>query len=477
MEQKNFGEKVRHLNNGSYELLVKIGEVADTLHYPCYVIGGWVRDLILGVKNKDIDIVVVGSGCIMAKAVANVVGGKVTVYESYGTAQILSNDGTEVEFVGARKEFYHRESRNPIVENGTLKDDMDRRDLTINDMAICLNKDKFGDFIDPYNGLGDLLDGIIRCVGNPEDRYSEDPLRMLRTIRFSSRFGFKIDETTFSAICKMHERIRIITKERILDELNKMILSKNPDTAFELLSESGLLEIIFPTLYKTRGRECKNGKYHKDVFAHSLKVLKNVSEVSDKLYLRWAALLHDIGKPKVKEFKDGNWTFENHAEVGSKMIDSIFKQMGFPLDDRMDYVKKLIRLHMRPMQLCESGVTDAAIRRILFDAGDDIDDLLILCNADITSSHQDKIEKFQKNYEFLKKRMVELEESDRLRNFQPPVDGNEIMEIFGLTPCKTVGILKEKVKDAILDGIIPNNHDAAKQYVIEEFNKLKKQKL
>lgn len=447
-----------------------------------YVVGGFVRDLLMGNEPSDIDLLVDGdinAGIDFAEWFCKKNNSyekdvNPIVYGLYGTAKFQFM-GEKIECVAPRSEKYREDSRNPNVASCGIINDCLRRDFTINSMFINISTDELLDY--SGYGISDLQKGVIRCVGNPEDRYSEDPLRMLRTIRFSSRFGFKIDGATFSAICKMHERIRIITKERILDELNKMILSKNPDTAFELLFESGLLEIIFPALYKTRGRECKNGKYHKDVFAHSLKVLKNLSEVSDKLYLRWAALLHDIGKPKVKEFKDGNWTFENHAEVGSKMIDSIFKQMGFPLDDRMDYVKKLIRLHMRPMQLCESGVTDAAIRRILFDAGDDIDDLLILCNADITSSHRDKIEKFQKNYEFLKKRMVELEESDRLRNFQPPVDGNEIMGLFGLAPCKMVGILKEKVKDAILDGIIPNEHDAAKQYVIEEFNKLKKQKL
>lgn len=477
MVQKNFSEKVRQLNNGSYELLNRIGEVADSLHYPCYVVGGWVRDLLLGVKNKDIDVVVVGSGSVMAKEVANIIGGKVTVYESYGTAQILSDDGTEVEFVGARKEFYHRESRNPIVENGTLKDDMDRRDLTINDMAICLNKDNFGDFIDPYHGYEDLRDGIIRCVGNAKERFDEDPLRMLRCIRFATRFDFVIDDDTLNAMRELHDRLSIITKERILAEVNKMMQCEYPDDAIALLKDTELLQYVLPELDKACGVEECNGKRHKDIFAHSLKVLRNVAQVSGNLYLRWAALLHDVGKVQVKEFKDGNWTFENHAEVGAKMIDKIFKRLTFPLDERMQYIKTLIRLHMRPMQLCEDGVTDAAVRRLLFDAGDTIDDLLILCNADITSSHRDKVEKFQKNYEFLKKRMVELEESDRLRNFQPPVDGNEIMALFDLTPSRIVGVLKEKVKDAILDGIIPNEHDAAKQYVIEEFNKIKNQKL
>ena len=472
MEQQNFKTEIQKLNNGSFEILSKIGKIADSLNYPCYVVGGWVRDLLLGTKNDDIDIVVVGSGKTIAEEVAKYIHGKVAIYESYGTAQIKTPEGLEIEFVGARKEFYHRESRNPIVEEGTLKDDMDRRDFTINDMAICINADHFGNFIDSYNGYSDLHRHIIRCVGNPEERFDEDSLRMLRAIRFASRFDFAIEAKTYAAIVKLHDRLSIITKERILAEVNKMMLCKYPHEAILQLQETGLLHYVLPELEKTCGREVKDGKGHKDIFMHSLQVLHNVALESDSLYLRWAALLHDIGKPKVKQFKDGNWTFENHADVGAKMIDGIFKKMTMPLDERMQYVKTLIRLHMRPMQLCEDGVTDAAIRRLLVEAGDYIDDLLILCNADITSSHRDKVEKFQNNYVYLKKRMIELEESDRLRNFQPPVDGNEIMEMFNLQPCKTVGVLKEKVKDAILDGIIPNEHDAAKAYVIEEFNKL-----
>ena len=474
MKERNFKETIKQLNNGSFETLTIIGEVADTLRYPCYVVGGWVRDLLLGVDNDDIDVVVVGSGKTMAEAVAKRIHGKVSIYESYGTAQIMTNDGLEIEFVGARKEFYHRESRNPIVENGTLQDDMDRRDFTINDMAICLNADQFGNFIDPYNGYDDLRDGVIRCVGDAKERFDEDPLRMLRCIRFSARFDFVIDDETYNAICEMHDRLSIITKERILAELNKMMQAPFPRDAIENLKDTGLLHYVLPELEAACGQEVRDGKTHKDIYLHSVTVLENVASVSKNLYLRWAALLHDIGKVKVKAFKDGNWTFENHAEVGAKMIDGIFKRLTFPLDDRMQYVKKLIRLHMRPMNLCEEGVTDAAIRRILFDAGDDIDDLLVLCNADITSSNKSKVEAFQKNYEYLKKRMVELEESDRLRNFQPPVDGNEIMEMFNLTPCKMVGVLKESVKDAILDGIIPNEHDAAKTFVIQKFNELNK---
>lgn len=479
MEQKTLTreyivELINKRQDKSLEVLRKVGKVADSIDYPCYVVGGWVRDLLLGRDNDDIDIVVVGSGKHIAESVAKYIKGKVSIYEAYGTAQIMTDDGLEVEFVGARREFYHRESRNPIVENGTLQDDMDRRDFTINDMAICINSDSFGEFIDPYNGYEDLKKGVIRCVGDANERFSEDPLRMLRAIRFSTRFDFPIDQLTYDAIKAQCDRIKIITKERILMELNKMILCKEPSKAFIMLKDSGLLKLILPDVDKMAGREQVGGKYHKDIFYHSLKVLDNVALQSDSLYLRWAALLHDVGKVRVKKFQDGNWTFENHAEVGSKMIDSIFKSLKFPLDDRMDYVKKLVKLHMRPMQLCENGVTDSAIRRILVEAGDDIDDLLILCNADITSSHRDKVERFQQNYTLLKTRMVELEESDRLRNFQPPVMGDEIMELFNLQPCALVGQLKEKIKDAILDGVIPNEHDAAKAFVIQKFNELNK---
>lgn len=458
----------------TYTLLRKIGKVADELKYPCFVVGGWVRDFCLMTPSKDIDVVVEGSGVKIATQFAKMIKGKVSVYESYGTAQVMTPDGVEVEFVGARKEFYHRETRNPIVEEGTLQDDQDRRDFTINDMAICLNGHRFGEFVDPYNGFEDLAAHIIKCVGDANERFSEDPLRMLRAIRFAVRFDFAIDQSTYDAIRNQHERIKIIVRERILMELNKMMLSKEPSKAFIMLKDTGLLQYVLPEVDKMSGREQREGKYHKDIFYHTMKVLDNVAEQSDSLYLRWAALLHDVGKIKVKAFKDGNWTFENHAEVGAKMVDKIFRRLTFPLDNRMEYVKTLVRLHMRPMNLCEDGVTDSAIRRILLEAGDYIDDLLILCNADITSSHRDKVERFQTNYTYLKKRMVELEESDRLRNFQPPVNGNDIMEMFNLTPCSLVGQLKEKVKEAILDGVIPNEREAAIEYVVAEYNNISK---
>ena len=459
----------------------KIASIIKNTEYDkrIYVVGGFVRDLLMGNEPDDIDLLIEGdinAGIEFAEwfcKTNNIYEKDVNpiVYGLYGTAmfQFL---GEKIECVAPRSEKYKENSRNPEVTSCTIIDDCFRRDFTINSMFINISTGELLDY--SGNGLNDLRDGVIRSTSDPHIIFTQDSLRMLRCIRFATRFNFVIDDDTFNAMCELHDRLSIITKERILAEVNKMMQCEYPDDAIALLKDTELLQYVLPELDKACGVEECNGKRHKDIFAHSLKVLRNVAQVSDNLYLRWAALLHDVGKVQVKAFKDGNWTFENHAEVGAKMIDKIFKRLTFPLDERMQYIKTLIRLHMRPMQLCEDGVTDAAVRRLLFDAGDTIDDLLILCSADITSSHRDKVEKFQKNYEFLKKRMVELEESDRLRNFQPPVDGNEIMELFNLTPGKIVGVLKEKVKDAILDGIIPNEHDAAREYVIEEFNKLNK---
>ena len=459
----------------------KIASIIKNTEYDkrIYVVGGFVRDLLMGNEPDDIDLLIEGdinAGIEFAEwfcKTNNIYEKDVNpiVYGLYGTAmfQFL---GEKIECVAPRSEKYKENSRNPEVTSCTIIDDCFRRDFTINSMFINISTGELLDY--SGNGLNDLRDGVIRSTSDPHIIFTQDSLRMLRCIRFATRFNFVIDDDTFNAMCELHDRLSIITKERILAEVNKMMQCEYPDDAIALLKDTELLQYVLPELDKACGVEECNGKRHKDIFAHSLKVLRNVAQVSDNLYLRWAALLHDVGKVQVKAFKDGNWTFENHAEVGAKMIDKIFKRLTFPLDERMQYIKTLIRLHMRPMQLCEDGVTDAAVRRLLFDAGDTIDDLLILCSADITSSHRDKVEKFQKNYEFLKKRMVELEESDRLRNFQPPVDGNEIMELFNLTPGKIVGVLKEKVKDAILDGVIPNEHDAARAYVIEEFNKLNK---
>ena len=459
----------------------KIASIIKNTEYDkrIYVVGGFVRDLLMGNEPDDIDLLIEGdinAGIEFAEwfcKTNNIYEKDVNpiVYGLYGTAmfQFL---GEKIECVAPRSEKYKENSRNPEVTSCTIIDDCFRRDFTINSMFINISTGELLDY--SGNGLNDLRDGVIRSTSDPHIIFTQDSLRMLRCSRFATRFNFTIEDDTFKAMCELHDRLSIITKERILAEVNKMMQCEYPDDAIALLKDTELLQYVLPELDKACGVEECNGKRHKDIFAHSLKVLRNVAQVSDNLYLRWAALLHDVGKVQVKAFKDGNWTFENHAEVGAKMIDKIFKRLTFPLDERMQYIKTLIRLHMRPMQLCEDGVTDAAVRRLLFDAGDTIDDLLILCSADITSSHRDKVEKFQKNYEFLKKRMVELEESDRLRNFQPPVDGNEIMELFNLTPGKIVGVLKEKVKDAILDGVIPNEHDAARAYVIEEFNKLNK---
>lgn len=467
-------------NNEYFKVFQEVGQIADKLGYECYVVGGFVRDFMLGKPNHDLDFVVVGSGLQMAKEVGLHYNGKVSLYESYGTAKVDSKVG-DLEFVGARKEFYHRESRNPIVENGTLKDDLDRRDFTINDMAICVNSARFGELIDPYNGQGDLELGVIRCVGNAKERFDEDPLRMLRAIRFATRFQFSLDLEVISAIQKTAERINIITQERVTEELHKMMLCNMCADAILLLSETGLLKYVLPEIEALKKNKVINGVHHKDIFKHTLEVLAFVSRHSDDVWLRWAALFHDVGKPVVKKFeygKDsiegkgkGQWTFTNHAEVGAKMIQKIFKRMSLPMDDRMKLVKDLVYYHMHPHNLCSTEVTDSAIRRLLFNLGDNIDALMILCNADITSSNAMKVKSFRDNYIYLEQRMKEVEEKDYIRNFKPPVDGNEIMEMFNLTPCSTVGILKEAVKNAILDGIIPNDHDEARQFVINIYNK------
>lgn len=445
-----------------------VGEEADKLGLECYVIGGWVRDLFLHRPSKDIDIVVVGSGIDLAQAVANRLGKRahLAVFKTYGTAQVKKGD-IELEFVGARKESYIRQSRNPIVESGTLEEDQNRRDFTINALAICLNNDRYGELLDPFDGMYDLEDCTIRTPLDPDITFSDDPLRMMRGIRFASQLGFYLAVETFDAIVRNKERINIITKERINDELNKIMLSRRPSVGLTLLDKTGLLELIFPELTELKGVETKDGKGHKDVFLHTLQVLDNVAKESDDLWLRWAALLHDIGKPKSKQWEDGvGWTFYNHNYIGAKMVPRIFKKMKLPLNDKMDYVVKMVDLHMRPINLIEDTVTDSAVRRLLFEAGDDIEDLMILCSADITSRNEEKVRRFKQNYELVKQKMVELEERDRIRNFQPPVRGEEIMQLLNLTPCNTVGELKSAIKDAILDGIIPNEYTAAKEYLL-----------
>ena len=450
-------------------ILHLVGETADELGLECYVIGGWVRDLFLHRESKDIDIVTIGSGIRLAQAVAERLGkAHLSVFRTYGTAQVKKGD-VELEFVGARKESYHRDSRNPIVEDGTLEDDQNRRDFTMNALAICLNKDRYGELLDPFCGLQDMEECTIRTPLDPDITFSDDPLRMLRAVRFASQLGFYLHAETFDAIVRNSERIRIITKERVADELNKIMLSRRPSVGWKLIDKTGLLPLIFPELNALKGVETKEGRGHKDIFLHTLQVVDNVAQESDNLWLRWAALLHDIGKPKTKAWDDkAGWTFFNHNYVGSKMVPRIFKSMKLPQNEKMDYVAKLVNLHMRPINLIEDEVTDSAVRRLLFEAGDDIDDLMILCNADITSRNQEKVERFHRNYELVKRKMVELEEKDRIRNFQPPVRGDEIMQILNLPPCSQVGEIKNAIKDAILDGIIPNEYEPAKAYMMQK---------
>ena len=445
-----------------------VGTQADKMNLECYVIGGWVRDLLLGRHSEDIDIVVVGSGISLAEAVAGQLrGAHLSVFKTYGTAQVKTRD-IELEFVGARRESYRHDSRNPIVENGTLEEDQNRRDFTINALAICLNSDRYGELLDPFGGIQDMADKIIRTPLDPDITFSDDPLRMMRAIRFATQLGFDIHPDTLDAIRRNAERINIITKERIADELNKIMLSPKPSIGWYLLDETGLLPLIFPEFAALKGIETVEGRGHKDVFRHTLQVLDNVAEVSDKLWLRWAALLHDIGKPKSKAWdNEAGWTFRNHNYIGAKMIPRIFKAMKLPQNEKMDYVIKLVDLHMRPINLIEDTVTDSAVRRLLFEAGDDIDDLMQLCHADITSRNHQKVERFHRNFELVSRKMRELEERDRIRNFQPPVRGEEIMQLLHLEPCAIVGELKSAVKDAILDGIIPNEYEPAKEYLLK----------
>lgn len=447
-----------------------VGEEADKLGLECYVIGGWVRDLLLHRESNDIDVVVVGSGISLAEAVQTRLGKKahLSVFKTYGTAQVKYKD-TELEFVGARRESYHRESRNPIVEDGSLEDDQNRRDFTINALAICLNADRYGELLDPFNGIHDLEECIIRTPLDPDITFSDDPLRMMRGIRFACQLGFYLNITTFEAIERNKERINIITKERIAEELNKIMLSRKPSIGWNLLDKSGLLAIIFPELAALKGVETKDGRGHKDIFSHTMQVLDNVAVASDNLWLRWAALLHDIGKPKSKKWEDNvGWTFHNHNYLGAKMIPKMFTKMKLPLNEKMDYIVKMVELHMRPINLIEDTVTDSAVRRLLFEAGEDIDDLMLLCHADITSKNEEKVKRFHANYELVRQKMKDIEEKDHIRNFQPPIKGEEIMEMFHLQPCREVGELKNAIKDAILDGIIPNDYDAAKEFLLQK---------
>ena len=455
-----------HLQDKIFKL---ISETADEMGLEAYVIGGFVRDIFLHRPSKDIDIVVIGSGIALAERMAEKLGkkAKFSVFKTYGTAQLKTREW-EVEFVGARKESYSHDSRNPVVEDGTLEDDQNRRDFTINALALCLNKDRFGELVDPFNGLEDLKNFVIRTPLNPDITFSDDPLRMMRGIRFASQLRFFLEERTFDAIARNKDRIKIITKERIADELNKIILSPKPSVGFILLEKTGLLQLIFPELLALKGAETKDGVGHKDNFYHTLAVLDELAATTDNLWLRWSALLHDIGKPRTKKFDPKlGWTFHNHNYIGEKMIPEIFRKMKLPTNEKMKYVQKMVGLHMRPIVLSEDEVSDSAVRRLLFEAGNDIEDLMLLCNADITSKNPEKVRRFRQNFQLVSQKLKDIEEKDRVRNFQPPIDGKEIMETFNLPASNIVGDIKIKIKDAILDGIIPNEYEAAKEYMLK----------
>ncbi|MDR1810423.1 MAG: CCA tRNA nucleotidyltransferase [Prevotella sp.] len=447
-----------------------IGRIADEKGLECYVIGGYVRDIFLRRPSKDIDVVTVGKGVELAEAVAAALGrgASLSVFKSFGTAQIKYRD-VEVEFVGARRESYRQNSRKPIVEDGTLEDDQIRRDFTINALAVCINKKRYGELLDPFGGLKDMDRLLIRTPRDPNITFCDDPLRMMRAIRFSAQLGFDVEASAFDAIADNKSRINIISKERIVDELNKIVLSPKPSVGFLLLYQTGLLEIIFPELVALKGAETKEGRGHKDNFYHTLMVLDNLSKRSDNLWLRWAAILHDIGKPAVKRWDNKTgWTFHNHNYIGAKMTPRIFARLKLPLNEKMRYVQKLVSLHMRPIALVEDEVTDSAVRRLLFEAGDDIDDLMLLCEADITSKNEEKVRRFLHNFDIVRRKLKEIEEKDHVRNFQPPIDGIEIMKLFDLPPGREVGELKSAVKDAILDGLIPNEYDAARRLLLEK---------
>jgi poly(A) polymerase len=456
------------------EILEMVGQQADRSGLVCYVVGGFVRDKILRRSCKDMDFVCVGDALALAESVAAVIGPEahVSFFKNFGTANVKFHE-YELEFVGARKESYRTESRKPNVSPGTIEDDQHRRDFTINTLAVSVNKEHFGTLLDTFGGLQDLQDKIIRTPLQPEQTFSDDPLRMMRAIRFANQLNFTIDDNTWNGIKVSADRIKIISKERIADELNKIILCKKPSYGFDLLYQSGLLKLFFPQMISLAGAEYIDGKGHKDNFYHTLQVLDNIAVVTDDLWLRWAAILHDIGKPKTKRFEEGHgWTFHGHEVVGARMVPGIFNQLKLPMNEKMKFVQKLVELHLRPISLTKENITDSAIRRLLFDAGDDFEALMMLCEADITSKNAFKVKRYLRNFELVRERCREVEGKDHIRNWQPPVTGELIMKTFGLSPCKMVGDIKNAIKEAMLEGEIDQSYEAAYAYMLEKGKEL-----